>query len=314
MPDVEVRKDIAADARVRIEMRREFFNAMVEHEAKVPDWREAVLNGQAKATGVDQYLRLIATVVERQEERNRSQIAHLEENVTLLAMVRPDVIVMAHTAMSYTLGKEGEWDNWRLEGPSFVWYFRGFPHEETFDLADGKNLILYGENGSGKSSLYRALVEFFNRDSKVRSFGWHRNVFSSGSDQSALDGHVTLEMTDGTRHEWRCLGRRPITDPNQLKDTRERLTDAASRASLLEYRSLLRTYFGIFNIRKRLFGLPCPVGRREAGRRDHRPHPCHHLEGTGVWSQRRPERLRAPYALWQRATAPRALDPLPRGR
>lgn len=27
-----------------------------------------------------------------------------------------------------TLGKEGEWDNWRIEGPAFVWYFRGFPH------------------------------------------------------------------------------------------------------------------------------------------------------------------------------------------
>jgi hypothetical protein len=28
----------------------------------------------------------------------------------------------------HTLGKEGEWDNWRLEGPAFVWYFRGSPH------------------------------------------------------------------------------------------------------------------------------------------------------------------------------------------
>ncbi|MDB5310177.1 MAG: hypothetical protein JWO38_4379 [Gemmataceae bacterium] len=27
-----------------------------------------------------------------------------------------------------TLGKDGEWDNWRVEGPAFVWYFRGFPH------------------------------------------------------------------------------------------------------------------------------------------------------------------------------------------
>src|SRR5262245_12980317 len=26
------------------------------------------------------------------------------------------------------LGDDGEWDNWRLDGPSFVWYFRGFPH------------------------------------------------------------------------------------------------------------------------------------------------------------------------------------------
>jgi maleate isomerase len=43
-----------------------------------------------------------------QEERNRSQIAHLDENVALLALVKPDVIVMAHTATSYTLGREGE--------------------------------------------------------------------------------------------------------------------------------------------------------------------------------------------------------------
>lgn len=43
-----------------------------------------------------------------QEERNRSQIAHLDENIALLALVKPSVIVLAHTATSYTLGREGE--------------------------------------------------------------------------------------------------------------------------------------------------------------------------------------------------------------
>jgi hypothetical protein len=75
MPDVEVTKDIGADARIRVEMRREFFNAMVEHGARIPDWREAFMHGQAKATGVDQYMRLIVNVVERQEERNRTRKA-----------------------------------------------------------------------------------------------------------------------------------------------------------------------------------------------------------------------------------------------
>jgi hypothetical protein len=28
----------------------------------------------------------------------------------------------------HDLGNDGEWDNWRIEGPAFVWYFRGFPH------------------------------------------------------------------------------------------------------------------------------------------------------------------------------------------
>lgn len=35
------------------------------------------------------------------------------------------------------IGKDGEWDNWRLEGPSFVWYFRGAPHVHVWvNVAD----------------------------------------------------------------------------------------------------------------------------------------------------------------------------------
>ena len=75
LPERDVRKDMATDARVRVEMRRDFFNAMVEHGAKVADWREAFENGRAKATGVDQYMRLIVNVVERQEERSRTRRA-----------------------------------------------------------------------------------------------------------------------------------------------------------------------------------------------------------------------------------------------
>jgi hypothetical protein len=75
LPQLDVRKDIAADARVRVEMRRDFFNLMVQHGAKVPDWRAAFLEGKAKATGVDQYMKLIVNVVERQEERNRTRRA-----------------------------------------------------------------------------------------------------------------------------------------------------------------------------------------------------------------------------------------------
>jgi maleate cis-trans isomerase len=43
-----------------------------------------------------------------QEERNRTQIEHMEACAALLALVKPAVIVMAHTATSYTLGKEAE--------------------------------------------------------------------------------------------------------------------------------------------------------------------------------------------------------------
>lgn len=35
------------------------------------------------------------------------------------------------------LGNDREWDNWRIEGPAFVWYFRGTPHLHVWvNLAD----------------------------------------------------------------------------------------------------------------------------------------------------------------------------------
>jgi maleate cis-trans isomerase len=43
-----------------------------------------------------------------QRERNRSQIEHIDESASLLAMVKPNVIVLAHTATSYTLGRSAE--------------------------------------------------------------------------------------------------------------------------------------------------------------------------------------------------------------
>ena len=43
-----------------------------------------------------------------QEERNRTMVEHAGESAGLLAMVKPDVIMLAHTATSYTLGPQQE--------------------------------------------------------------------------------------------------------------------------------------------------------------------------------------------------------------
>jgi maleate isomerase len=43
-----------------------------------------------------------------QEERNRTMVEHAAESAGLLAMVNPDVIMLAHTATSYTLGPQKE--------------------------------------------------------------------------------------------------------------------------------------------------------------------------------------------------------------
>ncbi len=43
-----------------------------------------------------------------QEERNRAMVESLDDCVEMLAMVQPDVIIIAHTATSYYLGRERE--------------------------------------------------------------------------------------------------------------------------------------------------------------------------------------------------------------
>jgi len=74
MPGPVVTKDIAADSQVRLEIPRATFNELATR-GHIADWRAAFAHGDAKATGIDQFLRLIAQVVERQEERSRTRRA-----------------------------------------------------------------------------------------------------------------------------------------------------------------------------------------------------------------------------------------------
>lgn len=43
----------------------------------------------------------------------------------------------------HDIGNDRVWDNWRLEGPSFVWHFRGAPHVHVWvNIADNPNIQL----------------------------------------------------------------------------------------------------------------------------------------------------------------------------
>jgi hypothetical protein len=74
LPGPKVTKDIAADAKVRLSVPRSNFNTLAT-KGHVQDWREAFAHGDAKATGVEQVMKLIVNVVERQEERSRTRRA-----------------------------------------------------------------------------------------------------------------------------------------------------------------------------------------------------------------------------------------------
>ena len=75
VPGPKVTKGFAADAKVNISVSRSHFNELAT-KGHIKDWRQAFEHGDAKATGIDQVLRLIVQVVERQEERSRLRKAH----------------------------------------------------------------------------------------------------------------------------------------------------------------------------------------------------------------------------------------------
>jgi hypothetical protein len=74
LPGPQVTKDIAADSKVRIEVQRSDFNELAI-KGHVRDWRAAFTSGHAKATGVDQIMKLVVQVIDRQDERSRTRRA-----------------------------------------------------------------------------------------------------------------------------------------------------------------------------------------------------------------------------------------------
>jgi hypothetical protein len=69
LPGPKVTKDIASDSKVRLTVPRSHFNELAT-KGTVDDWQQAFAKGDAKATGIEQVLKLIANVVKKQQERS----------------------------------------------------------------------------------------------------------------------------------------------------------------------------------------------------------------------------------------------------
>lgn len=134
--------------------------------------------------------------------------------------------------------------------------FRAFPNGEshTFDL-NGKNLLVFGENGSGKSSLFRATKEFFSLEDEAPELESFRNVYSREEDTTTTDSSIELTFSDGTSHSWLHGRPRPFIDPAVPMPSKNWLVESARRSGFIEYRSLLKTNFQIGELRAQLFDL-----------------------------------------------------------
>src|SRR5215204_771289 len=75
LPGPKITKDLAQDERVLVEIDRPQFNELAE-KGTLRSYRRAVETGHIKATGDSNVVKLIAQVVEKQEERNRLRKVH----------------------------------------------------------------------------------------------------------------------------------------------------------------------------------------------------------------------------------------------
>ena len=114
--------------------------------------------------------------------------------------------------------------------------FRAFHGKYQIDLdKTGQNLLVYGENGSGKSSLYKALQLFLESGEKNHPFKKHQNIFVKNN-----DGHIKLHLRANSRaseriYEWSKTITDETSDPQ--------IIEASKAKGFLDYRNLLETHY-----------------------------------------------------------------------
>ena len=113
--------------------------------------------------------------------------------------------------------------------------FRAFPATYQIDLHKaGKNLLVYGENGSGKTSLYQAIKFFLESSEGVHKFENHQNIFIAND-----DGHIKLHLRANSVTNEHVYGW-----SQKVRETNDRLIINASKAKgFLDYKNLLETHY-----------------------------------------------------------------------
>lgn len=117
--------------------------------------------------------------------------------------------------------------------------YRAFYGEHHIDLGkSGKNLMVYGENGSGKSSLFTALQNFFK--ASVSKVEVEENIFIPASQKDTANIRLTIRenavATATQEFELDCINKEIISGVKSL------IGDANKVKGFFDYRSLLETH------------------------------------------------------------------------
>jgi recombinational DNA repair ATPase RecF len=128
-----------------------------------------------------------------------------------------------------------------------IYNYRAFFNEKDnrgkyrINLPNGENLLIYGENGSGKSSFFKALQELF-LSGKNEGITTQYNIFSL-TDPDSPDAEVRITISEKPPNETHWFQLPEIIFNNSAPTTYGNSILNNSTASFLTYRDILKTYF-----------------------------------------------------------------------
>jgi len=127
--------------------------------------------------------------------------------------------------------------------------FKGFAHEIEINFTNrGKNLVIYGDNGSGKTSVMEALKLLLDSAHQEIEVEKYKNIFTGENPE------IMIETTDGKRINLTLKiqkekdsrgGEKDIlfTDPDNVDPNIKPYLEALSRStSILSYRGIMKIY------------------------------------------------------------------------
>ncbi|WP_420546668.1 AAA family ATPase, partial [Curvivirga sp.] len=115
--------------------------------------------------------------------------------------------------------------------------FKAFRALDVIDLGEkGQNLLLYGENGSGKTSLYEALKFFLESSEGTYQFRDHRNIFTDETDKGYIKLHFTPDPKLN-KEIYECS--EDIQNDTKIQP----IIDASKAKGFLDYKELLKTNY-----------------------------------------------------------------------
>lgn len=102
----------------------------------------------------------------------------------------------------------------------------------------GKNLFIYGENGSGKSSLYYALKDFFQSSIEDIELSELENIFVSKEKKGRTSVSVTFSTVEQGRRKTKNYDFSALINDTRTSDDTS-IRDANKLKSFLTYKHLL---------------------------------------------------------------------------